>query len=230
MGLDCTVDPSYRRANRHDKVRELQQQLEELQNSVECQQYDTPQALALSVPQKSQQTQQPLEHEPGGQAVIAPVVHVSAVATLATENPTIDPITQARQPPSLGCGPITPGNPGDHHALSPTTAAETPDGGSSITTNPSAVFILETTRLTQEQVKAMFATWVRPWPSELGYVGDSDIEADVLMLIGTSKTITHSCRSSTRNERMKHATERRRFCSGRLLLLQHGSSNLKTAS
>lgn len=160
IGLECTVDPSYRRANRHDKVRELQQQLEELQNSTERQQHDTPRALSLSLPQKSQQNQQPLNDETASRADIVPVDQVPSVAALAGENPSFIPAIQARPNPSLGCGSITHSITGEHHAFLSTTPAEIPDGESDIITNSAAVYILETTRVAQKQVKAMFATWV----------------------------------------------------------------------
>ncbi|KAI1608239.1 hypothetical protein EDD36DRAFT_423662 [Exophiala viscosa] len=157
MGLDCTVDPSYQRANRHDKVRELQRQLALLQNSVGSQQYDTPPAPTTSVPLRSQQTRRSLEHEPGGQVTIAPVGIVSAVAA-AAEDPTTIPILEGRQGCSADDGPVIHEIAGDDHAIPSITAAETPDRECS---NGTKAFdcVLGAIRLRHTQAKAMFATY-----------------------------------------------------------------------
>ncbi|KIX01449.1 uncharacterized protein Z518_09175 [Rhinocladiella mackenziei CBS 650.93] len=171
MGLECTVDPSYRRANRQDRVRELQQQLEQLQNSIECQQCDTPpapaqvQAPTLNttwVPPGSQPTRPSLEHEPCGPITAPPVDLVSAVAV---DKPVVMPITGVQQGPSFDRRPVIRDSDNDNadnsHAMSSRTAAETAEIPDRESTNGSHsfVYVFGKTRLTQTQAKAMFATY-----------------------------------------------------------------------
>ncbi|KAK5033047.1 Regulatory protein leu3 [Exophiala sideris] len=158
MRLDCTVDPSYRRANRYDKVRDLQRQLELLQSTGEYQQCDTPPAPTVPVPPRSQPTHQSDEHEPDGQVTTAPVDVVSTVAAVVAEDrSTILPITSTQQGFTLETDLVKP-TAGDDHATSTRTAAEASDCSSSNGMN-SSVCVLGVIRLPRVQAKAMFATY-----------------------------------------------------------------------